>query len=135
MQRLKDYIYYNRKEIIIVIILIILIFLYFLISRDGDSVGEEIIEFEEKEEVLIEQVKQLIVVDIKGEVNNPGVYEFDEEKRVSDVILLAGGLKDTADTSLINLSEKIYDEMVIVIPKKGMDYEESKSNNSQVINK
>lgn len=54
-------------------------------------------------------------VDIKGAVNLPGVYEMGKDTRVIDVVKSAGGLRDDANTSLINLSKKISDEMVIII--------------------
>lgn len=54
-------------------------------------------------------------VDIKGAVNAPGVYEIEKDKRVIDVVTAAGGLRDDANTSLINLSKKVSDEMVIII--------------------
>ena len=56
-----------------------------------------------------------VVVDIKGMVTNPGVYEVDSTMRVNDVILLAGGLIEGADTSLINLAKIVTDEMTIII--------------------
>lgn len=59
-----------------------------------------------------------IKVDIKGEIKNPGVYEVDLDKRVSDVIKLAGGITSNADTSVTNLSKKVTDEMVIIIYSK-----------------
>ena len=58
-----------------------------------------------------------IKVDIKGEVKLPGVYELDENARIIDVIKLSGGLNEFADTSNINLSKRVFDEMVIIIPK------------------
>lgn len=54
-------------------------------------------------------------VDIKGAVNTPGIYSLDKESRVIDVINMAGGLREDADTTVINLSKKITDEMVIII--------------------
>ena len=54
-------------------------------------------------------------VDIKGSVINPGVYEIECTKRVIDVINLAGGLEEDADTSILNLSKKVKDEMYIII--------------------
>ena len=56
-----------------------------------------------------------IFVDIKGEVAVPGTYEMKETDRVKDVIETAGGLTEKADTSVINLSKRLTDEMVIII--------------------
>lgn len=61
---------------------------------------------------------QKIKIDIKGEVNKPGVYELEDNNRVVDAIKKAGDLTKKADTSSINLSKKLYDEMVIVIYSK-----------------
>lgn len=62
-----------------------------------------------------EEGKKSIFIDIKGAVKKPGVYETDENSKVIDAITLAGGLKSNADTSNINLSQHLKDEMVIYI--------------------
>ena len=54
-------------------------------------------------------------VDIKGEVHLPGIYSMKSTSRVIDVIEEAGGLTENADTTVINLSKKIKDEMVIIV--------------------
>lgn len=54
-------------------------------------------------------------MDIKGEIINPGIYSLEANSRVIDVINLAGGLTQNANTTVINLSKKITDEMVIII--------------------
>lgn len=54
-------------------------------------------------------------VDIKGEIINPGIYSLSSASRVIDVIEKAGGLTQNANTTVINLSKKIIDEMVIII--------------------
>lgn len=59
-----------------------------------------------------------INIELKGFINKPGVYKITEELTVLEVINLAGGLKENADTSQINLSKKVYDEMVIIVPAK-----------------
>ncbi len=118
MQKIKDYIYYNRKEIIVVsIILIFLISYIFLTSNEKQNFMEEekIIKDEPKEE---KSIVNEIVIDIKGEIKSPGTYKLLESERVIDAINKAGGLKNNADTTNINLSEKVYDEMVIYIPTK-----------------
>ncbi|SDK52958.1 helix-hairpin-helix domain-containing protein [Sediminibacillus albus] len=63
--------------------------------------------------------KTKIYVDVKGNVKQPGVYQIDSGKRVSDVIELSGGFLDTAEKNAVNLAQKVHDEMVIIVPEKG----------------
>ena len=76
-------------------------------------------------------------VDIKGEIVNPGIYELKIDSRVIDVINAAGGLTENADTSVINLSKKINDEMVIIIYSREQvkDFEKTKEIEKQVLDK
>mgnify|MGYP000369983996 FL=1 len=60
-----------------------------------------------------------IFVDVKGAVKHPGVFETTKDKRVKDLIEEAGGLLDDADTSTLNLSQKVKDQMVIYVLKHG----------------
>lgn len=62
-----------------------------------------------------------VYVDVKGEVEFPGVYRVSDKCRVFQVIEIAGGLKDTSDTTSINLAAKIRDELVINVPKNSKD--------------
>ena len=71
-----------------------------------------------KEEVKLEEEPLTIKVDIKGAVNKPGVYEFNKDERVEDAIKKSGGFTEDADTTKINLSEKLEDEMVIIVQSK-----------------
>lgn len=56
-------------------------------------------------------------VDIKGAVAAPQIYPVDDQMRIHDVIALAGGLTADADGSKLNYSQRVYDEMVIYVPK------------------
>lgn len=111
----------NLKKIFLILlgISIILVGVIFIIYKNNQSINEDVVDIfkeetiEEKEEPKKEIKK--IIVDIKGMVANPGVYEVEEGKRVNDIILLAGGLLDNADTSLINLAKIVEDEMTIII--------------------
>ncbi|CQR46908.1 ComE operon protein 1 [Paraliobacillus sp. PM-2] len=69
-------------------------------------------------------------VDVKGEVENPDIYQISGEERVKDMIVLAGGFTDHADTSGVNLAQKVFDEMVIIVPKQGETLNETSSSAS-----
>ena len=115
---LLDYLKRNILLLIIIILNIVIIFLniYFNIYDKK----EEVIINNEVEEILnpTEKEKEKILVDIKGYVKKPGVYEVSSNTIVNDCIKLAGGLKTDADTNSINLSKKVTNEMVIYIPEK-----------------
>ncbi|CEG27938.1 helix-hairpin-helix domain-containing protein [Bacillus sp. B-jedd] len=66
-----------------------------------------------------EALPEIILVDVKGAVKKPGVYQGEREERVVDIIARAGGLSENADASQVNFAQKIEDEMVVFIPMKG----------------
>lgn len=92
----------------------------FVIYKNNKNTKEEVVDIfkeEDKEEIKEENKKTTakVIVDIKGMVVNPGIYEVDSTSRVNDVITLAGGLLEGADTSKINLAKIVEDEMTIII--------------------
>ena len=113
----------NKKKIIIIsIILVTIILICYFYIKENDNKDENIII---KDNTLIEKDNtesslDNIYVDIKGLVNKPGVYSFKitDNARVNDLILKAGGLMKDADTSTINLSKKLDDEMTVIIYSK-----------------
>lgn len=60
--------------------------------------------------------KNKLLVEIKGEVKMPDVYEVDEGSIIRDLIDRAGGLTEKANISKINRAEKLKDNQLIVIP-------------------
>ena len=130
--------YRYRKQIIIGIIIFIII---------GGTVGFLIYKFKDKfknkdDDIVVEKsiTKKKTIstdkyqVDIKGEINYPGTYKVDSDLRVIDVIKLAGNLTENADTSVINLSKRISDEMVIIIYSKSQveEFKKTKEIEKQV---
>ncbi|MBR3209209.1 MAG: helix-hairpin-helix domain-containing protein [Bacilli bacterium] len=107
-----------KKNKILIILLIALTLLTAVWTLQDESVEEEIVEEKKivKEEKKEEKAK--IKIDIKGEISAPGVYELTTENNVIDAINMAGGLTEQSDTSNINLSKKLTDEMVIIIYSK-----------------
>lgn len=122
--------------IILGIVIIIGIICLSMPKKDEDvdfTTEEETLEIKKEEEIPEEEVKKVTFkIDIKGEVINPGVYEVDEDMIVLDAINLAGGLTTKADTSNINLSEKLVSEMVIVINSKEEVKESTKGSSVSV---
>lgn len=60
-----------------------------------------------------------VYVDVKGAVKHPGIYKAEADDRVYDLIQEAGGFNENADRNQVNLAQKVKDEMVIEVPKKG----------------
>lgn len=99
--------------------------IYVSFNSDVKTVEPEVIALsddEEKDEIITEAV-ETIFIDIKGEVENPGVYEMQLGDRVIDAVQMAGGFTDEATTDNVNLSKKLKDESVIIIPSYLKDYE------------
>jgi competence protein ComEA len=61
----------------------------------------------------------VLIVDVAGAVQQPGVYEFAEGDRVIDAIERAGGSLPKADLSLLNLAAPLTDGTQILVPKAG----------------
>ena len=116
--------YRYRKQIIIGLVLLIIIGSITTITifklKDKPSKDNELIVVKKKKEnkETKKEVREEYQVDIKGQINSPGIYKVDSNLRVMDVIMKAGGLTENADTSVINLSKKVQDEMVIIIYSK-----------------
>ena len=95
-------------------------------------------ETNNKDERAENRHDEKIFVDVKGAVKHPGVFETTKDKRVKDLIEEAGGLLDDADTSTLNLSQKVKDQMIIYVLKHGEKPKQisdsSSSSNTDVIN-
>lgn len=59
-----------------------------------------------------------IYVDVKGAVERPDIYHMKPNDRVKQLLEKAHVTKD-ADLSTINLSERLVDQKLIIIPRKG----------------
>lgn len=125
MEKFREWYYLNKIKIFLFLILIFIIgiiigcLFYFSYRVNNNSIVNDIpnSEVKEKENKVIEDKKEKILVDVKGAVNNPGVYIVSIDSRVNDALKLAG-IKNNADLSIINLSKKVFDEMVIIVYTK-----------------
>ncbi|WP_228409428.1 helix-hairpin-helix domain-containing protein [Radiobacillus deserti] len=83
--------------------------------EDSNNLEEDITPISED----LQSESATMMVDVKGEVKQPGVYEVDSSNRVEDVIKHAGGFTKQANPIGVNLAQRVQDEMVIYVPKVG----------------
>ena len=105
-----------------IFILIFICFTFYSVSSvvtvedEKETTSNEAVTKKEETKKIPEEIKEeKVIVDVKGEVTTPGVYELLSTNTVMDAINMAGGLTKQSDTSNINLSKKLSDEMVIII--------------------
>lgn len=117
----------NREKLLFSVILILAIALSGTIYMNHNKAStfiagssEKTIEDEEEpeEEETTDTVK-MIGIHIGGQVKTPGFIWMEEGKRIYDAINFVGGALPEADLDVINLSEKLWDEEKIYIPRKG----------------
>ena len=118
----------EHKSYVLVALTILILFLgggffYFLNTKQTNSLDSKM-ELEKentKDEKLEEETQSqecTVTVDVKGQVNQPGLYQLSCNSRVQDAILASGGALESADTSILNLSKVLEDEMVIIVYSK-----------------
>ncbi|MFD1038544.1 helix-hairpin-helix domain-containing protein [Virgibacillus byunsanensis] len=113
------------KKSLFFIVVIAAVFIFFFFNGN-EKIEENVseanvipIDLENNSLVTDENSPSYVVIDVKGEVLSPGVYEINMDSRVNDVIQLAGGFLKDADQTMVNLAQKVHDEMIIFIPKRG----------------
>ncbi|MEH7456711.1 helix-hairpin-helix domain-containing protein [Bacillus sp. JJ1127] len=75
--------------------------------------------------------KKVIMIDIKGAVHREGVYEMREGERVKDGIEKAGGFLPEADIAKVNLAQIVQDQMLLHVPRKGEQVQETAISSQQ----
>jgi len=118
---MKKFIKTHLKYVIGVVILLAVGLTGFLMKRAS-------VKSPAKETKEIVSVKT-VIVEIRGAVENPGIYYTEANARITDVIVLAGGLLKDAETTNINMAKKVKDEMKIVIPFKEEKDKKTDDNN------
>lgn len=137
--------FFMKWKLYILIILIMLTTFFFYLLNDNNNdliqnsqerqskISDQQIKNSKKlnkKEVSIQKdntKETKIYIDIKGAVKHLNVYEMSSSNRVIDALNKAEVLND-ADLSQLNLSEKLVDQKLIYVPKKG---ENSMKINSQ----
>lgn len=123
---MKEWIKVNKLYVFCgTLVIVVVAYYYLLVSPEASLPVTEPTPQESASENIVEQLptpldtQKPIMIDIKGAVVKPGVYEATEGERVHDLIERAGGLTDTADSTQINFAKYVKDEMILYIPQVG----------------
>lgn len=143
MQKIKGILEEHSADIVrgllAVILLLTLVIILFIYKGGKDE--EDILEDQLFEELLdehiseensneqielssVDEVEQKVIIDVKGAVEAPGVYQMEADSRIIDCIEKAGGFLIEAEQKSVNLAQRAEDQMVIYIPLKGEDLSE-----------
>lgn len=116
--------------LIVIVAIVAIISYYFIFDRKEEWLSNQEQNLEIKEEIKTnDQIEnnsneqqleknENIIVHVSGAVNKEGIVELKNNSRIIDAIDKAGGLKDEADITNINLAYIIEDGMKIHIPSK-----------------
>ena len=72
--------------------------------------GKKIVGLQREDSIYIYALKDIIepfTIEVKGEVNQPGTFNFSEHIRIQDAILMAGGFKDGASQNVLELARRL----------------------------
>lgn len=120
---------FSKDKILIGIAIIVLVgFGYYKSNSDNlnnnqiqtlvDTKSTESINEKSENNTQKREDNSMTMCQIDGCVNKPGVYSFKKDDRIKDIVELAGGFTQDADTKSVNLAMKLKDEMKIYIPSK-----------------
>lgn len=128
--RINDFNKKNKILLIVIVAIVAIISYYFIFDRKEEWLNNQEQNLEIKEEIKTnDQIEnnsneqqleknENIIVHVSGAVNKEEIVELKNNSRIIDAIDKAGGLKDEADITNINLAYIIEDGMKIHIPSK-----------------
>ena len=117
--------FFNKYKILIIVMICLLGFLIILSTFTSDidnnedafkKYSKETEIKEDSEDSYTENNKEdKIFVYIGGAVEKPNVYKLEEGSRIKDLVEIAGGFSDNAESKDINLAQKLNDEDYIYV--------------------
>lgn len=131
----------KQQYAIIILLCIGLFFSGYIIYQRYNSTNDIVIQTKNTQSTQLEKPQastdkkvnsEEIKVYVTGLVKFPGVYSMNEGDRIIDALNKAGGPLEGADLTNINLAEKVKDEQMIKIVKKG-DESTTSGDNGQTL--
>ncbi|GEP75421.1 helix-hairpin-helix domain-containing protein [Weissella thailandensis] len=127
MVQIKALYYRYQHQICFSIILIIVgisLLIWWQVSQSSDGVSSKDFTTVADHQKDAKKIKKTtnneksanIVIDVKGAVHRPGVYYFDKQPIVAEVLSRAGGILSSVDSFRINLAATLTNGQVLYIP-------------------
>lgn len=127
MVQIKALYYRYQHQVCFSIILIIVgisLLIWWQVSQSSDSVSSKDFTTVAAHQKDAKKIKKTtnneksanIVIDVKGAVHRPGVYYFDKQPIVAEVLSRAGGILSSVDSFRINLAATLTNGQVLYIP-------------------
>lgn len=127
----------DKKTVFKIIILAIILISSLIIKCTAKPNTKVIADDNKNKDLKTEKLEDNIIIDISGEIKNPGIYKMKGKVRLYEIIDKAGGLKEEANINSINQARYVKDGEKIIIPSsrnsQGMD-KESISNENNLVN-
>ncbi|MGO2629064.1 MAG: helix-hairpin-helix domain-containing protein [Enterococcus italicus] len=99
---------------------------FFLFQKPKEDVWTDVsVPTEQTTQTTTSVPQQIILVDIKGAVKKPGVYELPINARLHELVNVAGGLTDDAEDRQANMAIVLADQQLVYIPRKGETVEQT----------
>lgn len=127
----------QKKIIAIILIIVVVIAYYYLYLKNStEEISNQNLEINNTQESnqtneTKKETQETIIVHVSGAVNIEGIVELDSGSRIANAIEKAGGVKENADMTDINLAYPLEDGMKIHIPTKE-ETEAIKNNESTI---
>ena len=128
----------KQKKIIaiILIILVIIAYYYLYLKNSTEEISNQDLEVNNTQasnqtNETEKEGEETIVVHVSGAINIEGIVELEAGSRIANAIEKAGGVKENADMTDINLAYPLEDGMKIHIPTK--EETEANKNNENMI--
>nr|MWN21550.1 hypothetical protein [Leuconostoc lactis] len=81
--------------------------------REANGGFKQISDLKAKQGNRAEHTETKVLIDIKGAVKQPGVYDVSQQPRLQAAVAKAGGLTDQAEILTINLAQKLTDGQMV----------------------
>jgi competence protein ComEA len=128
VERFKSFIedvFRDRKTLIKILSIVLILFTALVFRMHYSAAESTTVDVADGEAAVSEkesetddslEVSKEIYIDIGGAVKKPGVYGVKPETRLYELIEMAGGLRDDADTNSVNQAAFVEDGQKIIIP-------------------